>query len=590
MRARTTLTVVLAVLLTATAPIAVAGSPVPGSASTANLSRTAVADETGNTVDVGTIRERVTLRRVPEERGTVEVELAYDVPSSVTDLEVDSPFIGYRDVSVVSSDGFDRRSEQGFVWEGVVDEPTITLRLDVALDSFDQSDVGVETDEWAFAYLPDPYVNWRYRGEAPDFTSRHVVATEGYATGSFGLVGAGSIRTQRVADVNLTTVVAPDARLESSGADLADIYRVGGREIVGYSYPNSSVFVLPTPVFARRSPIGTTVVYDMWLQSNYSSVETVESTPAHEYVHTRMGTFERRTGRWLTEASAEYYGALLSMNTDNGDWESFRASMAVDREPIAESTLSRPRSWSSGFVPYEKGSRVLAALDAEIRSRTDGRKTLQDVLAYRFEDGDPHGDLNTYGAFADAVVAVTGDPEMREWLDRYVRGEDVPPLPSDPGRFVLNETMDSDGDGVDNGAEVATNPFDADTDDDGVDDGEDAYPTDAARSEAGDAPVTTATTATSASTTSSTTADAGASTDSSTPTTRKPAGTSDSVVATTDATPSTTGSAGSTGSSSDEETTAEEDEPDADIPGFGSLNALVAVTAMLVLAVRRRGS
>ena len=307
-----------------------------------------------------------------------------------------------------------------------------------------------------------------------------------------------------------------------------------------------------------------------------------------------MGTFRASTGRWLTEASAEYYGAVLSMNTETGNWTSFRASLEVDRESVRESSLARPRSWTDAYVPYSKGSRVLAALDAEIRDRTDGEKSFQDVLAYRFEDDAPYGNLDTYEDLGDAVVAVTDDPGMRDWLDRYVAGNEVPPLPDDPGRFVLNESMDSDGDGVENGQEVATNPFDPDSDDDGVADGEDAFPMDSSRSE----PADVSTTATSESTTVTQTTVERTTTEP----TRTASGTSPDretdTASTEPPTPtrtmvSSTASVDDTDETPDDETTdvemTEGDGPDADgeTPGFGVAVALLANASVALVAWRR---
>ena len=597
MRARLAVVLALAVVASAAVPT-VAGSSEHASVNSthdADASRTTAFEAPDDRPEAGTITEVITLHRLPTDPGTVEVTLSYRIPDDVTELEVRSRFLSDDDVDVASVDGFDRRSVRRFVWDESTDAPTITLTVGVGTDSFGDDDVGVETDDWAFTYLPDPYVNWRYRGDAPAFETTHTVATEGHATNAFGVAGNVSRRTRTAGDANLTLVVPDDARLQSSFEELVELYRVGGRELqAGFSYENATVFVLPARVFERRSPVGTAVAHSVWVQDEYSAIETVENTPAHEYVHTRMGTFRASTGRWLTEASAEYYGAVLSMNTETGNWTSFRASLEVDRESVRESSLARPRSWTDAYVPYSKGSRVLAALDAEIRDRTDGEKSFQDVLAYRFEDDAPYGNLDTYEDLGDAVVAVTDDPGMRDWLDRYVAGNEVPPLPDDPGRFVLNESMDSDGDGVENGQEVATNPFDPDSDDDGVADGEDAFPMDSSRSE----PADVSTTATSESTTVTQTTVERTTTEP----TRTASGTSPDretdTASTEPPTPtrtmvSSTASVDDTDETPDDETTdvemTEGDGPDADgeTPGFGVAVALLANASVALVAWRR---
>jgi hypothetical protein len=367
--------------------------------------------------------------------------------------------------------------------------------------------------------------------------------------------------------VNLTVVVAPTARPEATADAYASLYRVGLRELeVGEAYDASGVFVLPEASFREDAALGTSTRYSFWVQDVHSSLAGVENTPAHEFVHTRLGGFGVESSRWLTEASAEYYGHVLAMNTGTGSWDEFREAVTVERDGFRDATLADASTWGDELVPYEKGALVLAALDAEIRNRTGGVRTLQDVLAYKYRDDDPYGDLETYGNFSAAVVAVTNDESMREWLDRYVASDETPPVPSEPDAFVLNDSMDSDGDGVANGEEVRTNPFDADSDDDGLDDGEDPYPTDGSR------PVETTTTRASTTTTATTT-------------------TGDSSSGDSGTVASTTSTAGPTTASSDASAdAASTDDPGSvadPIPGFGPALAAFAVLAVALALARR---
>jgi PGF-CTERM protein len=374
--------------------------------------------------------------------------------------------------------------------------------------------------------------------------------------------------------VNFTLVSPPDTTPGASTDEYASLYEVGLRELEGVEREELKTFVVPTDgVDAESLAAGAEQRGSFWVQARYSGIDYMGNTPAHEFVHTRMGSFGDESSRWLTEASAEYYGYLLTLNTARGTWSEFQEALRVEDARYREATLTEPSTWAEGTfqrTPYRKGALALAALDAEIDNRTGGVKSLQDVFAYRFDD-DQYGSLKTYENFSAAVVAVTNDPSMRDWLDRYVAGPEAPPVPSDPGGFVLNASMDSDDDGVTNAAEVSTNPFQADTDQDGFDDADDAYPTDDTRYQT--ATTTQSTTTQSTTTQSTTTAvDAGDGGDGTAGTTTRSAdATSD------DRTTSATGTtdAGTVQDAGDS------------IPGFGVGVAVLAVVMTTVVLGRR---
>ena len=107
------------------------------------------------------------------------------------------------------------------------------------------------------------------------------------------------------------------------------------------------------------------------------------------------------------------------------------------------------RGYCSAACFYrQKGAHVLAALDAEIRRRTDGEHTLRDVFNGRTES------FENYRAFRAAVVEVTGDESLGAWLDRYATTDALPPLPEDPRYYVADPSLDPDGDGMTSGAEL----------------------------------------------------------------------------------------------------------------------------------------
>ncbi|WP_323676222.1 hypothetical protein [Halorubellus sp. PRR65] len=543
-------------------------------------------DPAGSESAESSIVERISLDRTPDRAGSVRVNVTYDLPDDVVSLTAESRYIRYDAVTLAGTEGFERQSDGSFAWDERTTAPTLSFAFEVP-DTLESGSLGVEREDYAFVSLPNPSVSWRYRGTPPAFESERRTAGPGYATDAYALDGATSITSRSVRDVDLTVVVPPTARPEATADAYASLYRFGLRELdVGYDYASSGLYVLPDQHVDDDLALGTSTQYSFWVQDAYSGLDGVQSTSAHEFVHTRLGSFDDGSSRWLTEASAEYYGHVLSMNAGYGSWSEFRAAVAVERDAFRDATLAESSTWRDELVPYEKGALVLAALDAEIIERTGGVRSLQDVLAYRFTEGDPYGDLETYENLSAAVVATTGDESMREWLDRYVAGGETPPVPSDPDAFVLNDSMDSDDDGVPNGEEVRTNPFDADTDGDGVDDAADPSPTDDSRPEdAGTTTTaTTATTTTTDTTATTTTTDTTATT------------TTTDTTATTTTVPSLTGSGTTTASETRSPVTSSRAPTDGasaggsggdvdSIPGFGPA---LAALAMLVVVVAMR--
>ncbi|NHN43089.1 PGF-CTERM sorting domain-containing protein [Halorubellus sp. JP-L1] len=549
-----------------------------------------------------TIVERTRLNSTLSVPGRVTITYEYELPTSLSEFRMQAPFFADDAVQSLQTDDFERTGETEFTWSEDTQTPSVTVTTSVDQGELTSDAVGVETDAFAFVEFPATYVSWRYFGTEPTFTTTGEVAGDGVASRAFAVAGETTAESVAAGDRTVDVVLAGDASSQSTPAAYGDVFRLGDRELVdgaegvdddgddhddGDDGPQSVVYVLPEDAFAYEYPWAGRAQYDsFFVQDSASTVERVESTPYHEYVHVRMATFGEDSSAWLNEALAEYYGHLLAMNAGDGDWSEFQEALAVTRDEYRDAKLADTATWDREPVDYEKGSLVAAALDAEIRNRTGGARTLQDVLAYRYGDDDPYGDLRTYEDFSAAVVAVTDDESMRAWLDEYVAGESTPPVPSDPDRFVLNASMDSDGDGVENRREVQTNPFESDTDGDGIDDGEDAYPTDDTRYEAStttEEPTTVATSATPTTTVR---------------TTEKP-----TTKPTTTATTQTTAATGSTASTATGESAPTADDTangdssggpgDGDfdptaVPGFGPSVAVLALLAVAFIVRRRR--
>jgi hypothetical protein len=218
----------------------------------------------------------------------------------------------------------------------------------------------------------------------------------------------------------------------------------------GVRHERITVFVLPLSDDATTEVDAATVDTAFWVGRDGLRLTDTGTVFAHEYVHTRLGTVGVGDATWLTEASAAYYGRLFALNDGIGDYESFRTGLrateyAPDRRAVV---LTDPETWTGTTAHYDKGAHVLAALDAEIRRRTEGERTLRDVFAGR------SAPFRDYRAFRSAVLRVAGDDSLGPWLDRYVTTGALPPLPENPRYYVADPSLDPDGDGTATGVEV----------------------------------------------------------------------------------------------------------------------------------------
>ncbi len=447
------------------------------------------------------ISERQTFSR-DEARGTVRLELAYEVPTGVTDLRVRLPDLAGSSLSVVDSEGFDRRGETAFEWTRSTSTPTLTLELDVSTDDISTSEWGVKRDGWAFATVPPTGFDITYTGTRPRLVSETRVEETGYATDRMAFMGP--YDTVEVSDSSETVrfVVGNGTTEGNVSAARAFLERAQGRFDFGVRRDRLVVFVLPYEgrVETEEAIVTGEAFGDaFWVTADATHVSGVENAFAHEYVHSRLGSVGNGSAAWLTEATAEYYGSLAVLNVGGTSYEAFYRSVRADSFAPNRTAvvLSEPESWRGTLGDYEKGAHVLAALDAEIRARTNA--TLYDVFV-------ANESFDDYAAFRSAVLETTGDETLGPWLDRYVTTEALPPLPDDPARYVQGGDLDPDNDGLTSEAEVtatpATNPFVADTDGDtlsdaherevrtdptladtdgdGTNDALDAYPTDPA--------------------------------------------------------------------------------------------------------------
>lgn len=189
------------------------------------------------------------------------------------------------------------------------------------------------------------------------------------------------------------------------------------------------VFVAPEPIQTTGLSGGVTENgrHDMQIHQSVH-LSTPDSSFIHEYIHSKQNYTASQEMKWFTEASAEYYAALFAYEQgliSFGDFHGY-----AENNNHTNDVLTGPNSWSSERVPYFKGMRVLAALDAEIRAESDGSRTLEQVL-HRMNQ---HEGKITYTVFTQYVTEAAGT-SFEEWLSTYLKSAEAPDVSADASHY-----------------------------------------------------------------------------------------------------------------------------------------------------------
>jgi hypothetical protein len=354
----------------------------------------------------------------------------YALPDSVEELEVTVPELAGPELSVADSSGFERPDGTTFAWAGDA-HPWVTLRCAVETGLYAGS--GYVTDDAAFTATPRTSLAWRYRGIAPTFVRDPSFDGEGHA--GTGWTYAGPFDTEvRSSGRTTYTAVVPAETGEAGDPDgVLELYAdADGRFPTLLDYDTVSVFLVPSDRLAASVPAGVTANSSVLLDAGLATVDAVDSIAPHEYVHAQLGDLGDGSMTWLAEGSAEYYGLLLALNAGLGTVGAFLDHVRTDE--YADAVLVDVRAGDATRADYRKGAHVCAALDAEIRRRSSGDRTLLAVVT------SPDHDVTAYDGFRSAVVAAAGDEAMADWVDRHVRTSALPEIPEERDLYTLGDT------------------------------------------------------------------------------------------------------------------------------------------------------
>lgn len=377
-----------------------------------------------------TIVRTTTLSLTPEEPGTVEAVVSFDVPSSVSSLNTSVP----ERATVIETVGFERNPDGTYTWERGDDGPVLTMAVSANQTGIGLRDVSrwraetmesgykfVDTGPWAIVAAPAMSTEWNYRGDEPGFESRLATDGEGVAGERMAFLGPASTH-QRTAHGQTFTLVVPDrADLEEPPAAILDsLEQASGTLQVGERDPRVTVFAAPTTV--DWAAMGMAGDADAWVQAD-NSLDDPNNVWLHEYVHTRTDYRPTEDARWTTEGIAEYYAAQLTLEQGLIGFDAFRDHLdRGNSDRYGSSVLSRPDTWTAG-ANYLKGALVFGGLDRRLRVETGSRYIAGDVLARM----NAREDRVSHAFVVDTVEDLAGS-ETVAYVDRYVTTEEAPDM------------------------------------------------------------------------------------------------------------------------------------------------------------------
>jgi len=374
----------------------------------------------------------------PDEPGQIRIAIAYDAGLDSRAVGVYLP----ENVTVEKNDGFER-DDNGNLIARNDQHPRLTLSVPANETNarFGGSDF-VDAGDWAFVsaytysgYWSEVTSQWENEGESSRVDVTNTVAGEGYAGSRYAYFGPYEQETALVNGQTFNVIVPDQSEVAVSDRGPMDVLGPTARNYSVGSRPSQvNVFVAPDPVRrgGRATPVRLAGQQDLWV----AAANPTPRTLIHEYIHTRQDFRTTNETQWLLEGGAQYYDTVYGVRTGVIEYDTLKREFASTR--YEDAVLADSESWgeTSRTVDYDKGGRVLAALDHRIRTETDGKRTLMAVFARLNDESKPV----TLARFKSIVADVAGT-NLDDWLDRYVTTAASPSYPDDPNpSYYLDDT------------------------------------------------------------------------------------------------------------------------------------------------------
>ena len=329
------------------------------------------------------LRLTTTLDRTPDRVGEITATVTAEIPEQFTELTLELP----AGAQVVATSGFTRTADGAVVWDSNSNPATVTYRINPTVRSgADQPGAEgsyrfADTANWSLVRIPSVGdISGRIVGDDPKISRQTTVDGPGVAGDRIAFLGSSEQRTQTAHGQRFTLVVPEAADLEAEPREIfnsvtaaSDRLRVGGRddEVLMIAAPTGDIEWAVRGIQTGDS--------EFWVRAD-EPLDTPANNWVHEYVHTRQEYTAATDARWITEATATYYAALLTLEADHITFDRFRRFLAQGAdEPQASAVMTDPDTWAN-FANYRKGALVAGELDRRIRVATGGEASLDTVI------------------------------------------------------------------------------------------------------------------------------------------------------------------------------------------------------------------
>ena len=329
------------------------------------------------------LRLTTTLDRTPDRVGEITATVTAEIPSGFNELTLQLP----AEARVVATRGFTRTADGGVEWDSNTNPATVTYRIDATVRSgADQPGAEgtyrfADTANWSLIQIPSVGdISGRIVGDEPEIIRETEIEGPGVAGDQIAFLGEYDRQTRTAHGQTFHLVVPEAATLESEPSEIlnsvtaaSDRLRVGARddEVLMIAAPTGEVEWAVRGIQTGDS--------DFWVRAD-EPVDTPANNWVHEYVHTRQDYTAAADARWITEATATYYAALLTVEADRIEFDRFQRFLAQgEDEPQASSIMTDPDTWEN-FANYRKGALVAGDLDRRIRLATDGEASLDTLM------------------------------------------------------------------------------------------------------------------------------------------------------------------------------------------------------------------
>ena len=281
-------------------------------------------------------------------------------------------------------------------------------------------------------------VPWQPLGHGDDGAERFRIPASPASAPAIAVFGRFHAVEKAVGDASLrVAVLDPGRRIDAEG--IADWVAATARQILlSYGrFPNPSPQIVVTPVGRSSWSSDRPVPFGRVVRNGGESIELFVNenrrtrdyygdwTATHEFTHLMM-PYIRSRDRWISEGFASYYQNVLMARAGIYDereaWQKIHDGLERGRRSrpgLSPSEASAERSRGATMKIYWSGAALAMLADIELRRRSDGRESLDTVLARLERCCLPSATTWSAGRLFAELDRLAGDPVFMPLYRRH---------------------------------------------------------------------------------------------------------------------------------------------------------------------------